>query len=427
MDSVFVELPAYYFRADSYIIASNPLVVAPPSDPSQVHIRIYDGPTLFVFDSAGTPYYTPGSIAQTGPTNLGARAALDSQVVLGWTNQITGASNYRLQRATGAGAFADLGGLIAKTDTATTDATAQTGNTYRYRLAAIWPDGGAYYYSNIMTVTVPANVTIARASSGLLFRDDFNRADGSPGANWVIENGAWTISGNKLVGTSQLNSQTFLRPAIAARSDYHVQVLIARTTVNDIAGPHLRRSGTGPNTYYWFDTSWGPGGPPENNHPRMYRQTAGAVARLGAGPFTFQTNTFNRLTFSLIGTSLTGWIDGVSQVSVTDNTSANQTAGTMALTAYAGAGGGTPISYDDVVVCTGRTVSIAGLPNGYRLRVGGIVSAAAAGGATVSVDLLGAQLPVAQIEILDSANTVVKVYAPADGVWGGDQYTYAVP
>jgi hypothetical protein len=36
-------------------------------------------------------------------------------------------------------------------------------------------------------------------------------------------------------------------------------------------------------------------------------------------------------------------------------------------------------------------------------------------------------LPVAQIEILDPANTVVKVYAPADGVWAGDQYTYAAP
>jgi hypothetical protein len=69
-------------------------------------------------------------------------------------------------------------------------------------------------------------------------------------------------------------------------------------------------------------------------------------------------------------------------------------------------------------------VASSGLPAGFKLRVAGIVSTAAAGaGDTVSVDLLGTRLPVARLEILDASNTLVKTYTPSNGVWGGDYYS----
>jgi hypothetical protein len=41
----------------------------------------------------------------------------------------------------------------------------------------------------------------------------------------------------------------------------------------------------------------------------------------------------------------------------------------------------------------------------------------------VTLDLFGTQLPAAQVEILDNTDAVVKVFAPTDGVWGGDRYS----
>jgi hypothetical protein len=137
-----------------------------------------------------------------------------------------------------------------------------------------------------------------------------------------------------------------------------------------------------------------------------------------------------RINASYIGTSQKGWINStLGALATNDATAANQANGGVALETWGQPAGPTTATatIDDVIICSSSTVTITGLPNGYKLRVAGIVSATATGGAAVSVDLVGTQLPVAQIEILDSANTVVKVFAPADGVWGGDQYTYATP
>jgi hypothetical protein len=84
-----------------------------------------------------------------------------------------------------------------------------------------------------------------------------------------------------------------------------------------------------------------------------------------------------------------------------------------------------PAMWDNYAGYKGNTVTITGLPAGYKLRVGGVTSAAAVAGQPTTVDAGGTSFPVAQIEILDQANTVVKVYAPSDGVWGGDGYAFS--
>jgi hypothetical protein len=147
MDSAFVTPPSYYMRAGSYILAYN----APPL--GQGHrLIIYEGPTLFVFDSAGGEYYVPGSVAQKGPMNLRAKAAPTGQVALIWTNQPRDNVTYRVQRAVGSDAFIDLGVPIARADTTATDTAARKGNTYRYRIAAIMAGGAYTYYSNVIAV-----------------------------------------------------------------------------------------------------------------------------------------------------------------------------------------------------------------------------------------------------------------------------------
>jgi hypothetical protein len=88
-------------------------------------------------------------------------------------------------------------------------------------------------------------------------------------------------------------------------------------------------------------------------------------------------------------------------------------------------GGSSPAdgSWDDVVVTRSNSVSIAGLPAGYSLRVAGLYSLVETPGATATVDLRGLKFPIAKIEILDVKNAMVKELAPSDGVWGGDRYS----
>ena len=66
---------------------------------------------------------------------------------------------------------------------------------------------------------------------------------------------------------------------------------------------------------------------------------------------------------------------------------------------------------------------MTGLPTGYRIRVAGELSPTAVSGDAVSIDLAGAALPAAQVEVLNRTSTVVKLVTPGDGVWGGDRYS----
>ena len=229
---------------------------------------------------------------------------------------------------------------------------------------------------------------------------------------WALVNSALQIT----VGVSQ--SAIIRMSALTARKNFHIQLLNSRSQLMNYAAIYARRSG---NTLYMGDLgSTADGVRPSK--PRMYRQTAGSYASLGFGTFSAVSNTSHRLTFSVLGNSHQLWAEGVLQVSATDATVANDINGNFSLNAYGQNAVGT-IRFDDVVVCSARSVSINGLPNGHKLRIVNVVSLSAMNGGAVSVDVLAAQLPMAQIEILDGANVVVKRYSPTDGVWGGDVYT----
>jgi hypothetical protein len=82
-------------------------------------------------------------------------------------------------------------------------------------------------------------------------------------------------------------------------------------------------------------------------------------------------------------------------------------------------------NWDNVVVPRANDVSVAGLPVGYKFRIAGLTSAAATGSAEVTLDLGNVKFPASRVEILDANNVVVKQLTPADGVWGGDEFSFA--
>lgn len=269
-----------------------------------------------------------------------------------------------------------------------------------------------------LTPTTAGAFTMARSASGLLFRDDFARADGAPGASYVIENGAWAIVGGKLVATVTSGVATIMRlAALAARVNQHVQLDVAKSDLHVTAYPIARRNGT---TWYQFDVGASVDGT-DPNKTRLYRTTAGAGVRLNGGQLPgIVVNVAERITLSVLGATQNGWVDGANLTTAADNTAANQVAGGLAFQTFGNAGGGNA-TLDNLVVCADRLIGAMRLPIGYKIRVGALVSAASVNG-DVTLDLAGTSLPAAGVDVLDGANNVVQTVTPADGVWGGDLY-----
>jgi hypothetical protein len=413
LDSAITSRPAYYLRAGSTIIATN---IEPRTGGPRTYNRKPRGPLVFVFDTTGRflfEWIARGTAA--APTDLHVASSASGPVVLAWTSDTSSARRYRLQRALGAGAFGDVDPSLLGNATTVADSATLTLTTYRYRLYAIGPAGDSTL-SNEVSVT-PGIFEVARTSSGLLYRDQFNRADGAVGSDWVAESGAWSVVGNALQIPIGLNTEAILRlTALANRKDFHIQVWNSRSYLGNYGAIFARRSGI---TYYLADlgSSTEAGG-----KPRAYRRTGGGYALLGYGTFASSASVMHRLTFSVLGTERRVWANGTQQVSATDATAFNDIVGNLSLNAY-GMGSAGTVRFDDLIVCSARTITIAGLPAGFKLRVGGLTSAPATIGNLVTLDLLGTELPVAQIEILDGLGAVFKTVSPADGVWGGDRYS----
>jgi len=414
IDSSFARGPISAFRAGAYVIATDRPVAA---DPVTGKVPLRETPHVLVFDSLGAFVYLPGTgVGAAAPLDVRAATATAGEVRIAWRNQFTHAVSHQLQRAVGSGSFSDLGSTLSTTDTTASDATASDSTTYRYRVAAIAADA-TRGYSEAITVAVANPGPVTRPTTGLLFRDQFNRANGAPGADWVAEAGTWTITNNALQVVAGQGANSYLRLAnLTNRKDFHVQVLVSRANLLTYSTVLLRRVG---GTYYMGDL----GSFNEGNKPRMHRWVNGGYAGLGYGTFASTVNTAHRITFSVIGGGEKLWADGLLQVTASDANAANDINGGVTLNVY-GLGGDGTTRYDDLVVNASRTVAVAGLPTGYRLRVAGLVSTRSTGAGDVTIDLQGTELPVARVEILNQFDVMVKAFTPSDGVWGGDRYSF---
>ena len=407
--------PVYQVWSGQYVIAT----VDPERDP--VTGKRIDGEwavTLWVFDTTGTQVHAQGDGFLATPQDLHVTSSAGGGVALAWTNPSQGIVAYELQRAVGTGAFGSLGVTVSGATSSATDVTARVGTTYRYRLLARTssPDSG---YSNEVTLTAtqPDVGTITRTTSGLLFTDDFNRPD------------------EQLVGATK----TWDRITIYGGTDADLNVVgnVATFTGNSDIMPRAKHTAqTGP---VLVQTDW--------------KRVSGGRTGIALHESTTGESQVFALRDPYHGWELwahtnSGWLNVLNNgASLTDSTRLTLLRENGRIRFWAGSAlifdwyNGTmngvslragmyviqPTNWDNFIACSGYTVTMAGLPSGYKLRVAGVVSAASTGTGTVALGLAGARLPVAQVEVLDGVGNVVKVFAPSDGVWGGDVYAYTVP
>lgn len=133
--------------------------------------------TTLVADPPGWSAAPPDATAPTTPTGLGATPTSATQIDLAWTasTDAVGVTGYKVERKTGAGAFAEVG---TPTGTSYSDTGLTASTAYTYRVRATDAAGNLSGYSAEASATTPAppDTTAPSAPAGLTATADYATA-----------------------------------------------------------------------------------------------------------------------------------------------------------------------------------------------------------------------------------------------------------
>lgn len=264
---------------------------------------------------------------------------------------------------------------------------------------------------------------LSLVSSGLLHRDDFNRADGAPGSAYTVVSGAgnWQIVTNRLRHIPTASNERLVVAGMTPRTGMVVQALMTRAA-GAYCGLMAKWNVTADQGYL---LQFGPNASGSGSM-HTYRRTAGTFTDLGFTDGVGLVDQANR--FKLAAAPGKQKRRSQQFEGVTTDTTLDATEG------VAGIHGGavnTTEWYDDFVACKAETITATGLAAGEKLRVTGpsmldltstAVTAVEVGG-TATVDCTNLYFPATKVERLSSADAVLDTIT-AD-VWGGDEYSAA--
>ncbi|WP_069769817.1 hypothetical protein [Streptomyces sp. LUP30] len=138
------------------------------------------------------------------------------------------------------------------------------------------------------------------------FTDDFNRANGSPGANWVQVSGTWSIISNQLSSGSAGGTIVLRAAGAMATDDNFAQVTIA-TTAAVSHGVWCRGNATLTQGYLWRNdgATW-----------NLFWVVGGSFTSIGS--FAGAAANGDVAKVQAVGSTIKGYVNGVVRVSVTD-------------------------------------------------------------------------------------------------------------
>lgn len=269
------------------------------------------------------------------------------------------------------------------------------------------------------TYTRPLVDGVFTVTTGLLFRDDFTRADGALGADWIVESGASVVSGNRLkhTGTRNALNRARLAGVFTPRKDMVVQALVQRDDLRSFLALDVRNDGT---NFYYAQVAASDAGSGQANLLQWNRITGAANVNVANGANVAPVaGVAQRLTAAIAGNVQRVWCDGINLLAAADATAGNNVNGVAGFQSFGQPLGlANPIGWiDEWCVYTSTVLTFTGLPLGYKARAGGVTSAAADGVNPLTLDVLGAVMPLALVEILNGAGVVVA--STAIGVYGG--------
>lgn len=275
--------------------------------------------------------------------------------------------------------------------------------------------------------TTPLAGTLARTTAGLIFHDDFNRADGAPGANWeVITGGAnWTIVGNVLKNKSTADRERIAVAAAAfgaARAEMVAQTAMRRVGTLQDAFPGLaaRWDTAGNNAYIEFISNSG-----GSAYTYLSRHLAGVEVELtpsGAPYADAKAQTFQTFKLAVKNSVQKLWRGAVLEK---DGANADLNAVTGRAGLFCGWYRATTNyhEFDNFATYAKNSIVVGGLPAGHTAHAGSKSAAEVAGVATI--DLAESPCPIGTISVRDAAGIIKARLNPAGGAYGGDEYTYS--
>lgn len=138
------------------------------------------------------------------------------------------------------------------------------------------------------------------------FVDDFNRANGAPGANWVDGSGLWTIVSNQLSSGSAGGTVVIRAATAMATNDNSAQITIAATGAVS-HGVWCRGNTSFTSGYLWRNdgTSW-----------VLFSNVGGSFTSLGS--FSAAAVAGDVAKVAAVGSTITGYVNGTARVTVTN-------------------------------------------------------------------------------------------------------------
>jgi hypothetical protein len=138
------------------------------------------------------------------------------------------------------------------------------------------------------------------------FTDDFNRANGAPGANWTDATGLWTIVSNQLSSGTAGGTIVIRATGAMATNDNSAQITIAATAA--LSHGAFCRGNTGfTQGYLWRNdgTSW-----------NLFSNVGGSFTSIGS--FAGAAVAGDIAKVQAVGSTITGYVNNVARVTVTN-------------------------------------------------------------------------------------------------------------
>ncbi len=239
------------------------------------------------------------------------------------------------------GTVSGLSGTVVLQDNSADDLSLSASGTFTFATAL--PSGAAY---SVTVKTNPAgqsctvsngsgtvgsanvtNVAVSCAASATSAADNFNRADGSLGANWTaISDGGMAIASQQVIGTAGVVTGD-MWTAQAFNSDQYSQVQVTSTPMSggQWVAAAVRMQSSGQNAYVGI-YNWNSGSPVLE----IFKRSGGGWAQLSAAYSTGVLPAGTQLQLTAIGSTISFWQNGVKRLSVTDSSFTGGAPGMMA-------------------------------------------------------------------------------------------------
>jgi hypothetical protein len=180
----------------------------------------------------------------------------------------------------------------------------------------------------------PTPTTVPTPTPTPVFMDNFEDGDS---VGWTVVNGTWAVAtdGTKVYKQSLTTGEALARAGNTSWTDYSITAKVKLYSTGLTMASGILARYTDSNNYYMLRLC-------ETDRVQLYKKVGGTFTLLQEVSMTVNANSWYTLKLSLNGSVVTGYVDGVQKVSVTDNSLAS---GCIGVRCYSQAAG-----FDEVTV-----------------------------------------------------------------------------